>query len=163
MLCNKSSMIELEGTAKLFWVQLLKMCAKHSTSCLLSTFALVVTVLICSSVDHHICPWAPMYHGHYHLVHGLCSDNCNVHLVQCLSRNHSSSTFFHPLVICVAVTVLCKSNANELRRNSWLSEFFKEISLCAIFPRQIAIVRRIFATPIVWNGPIFQAIFHGAW
>ena len=59
-------------------------------------------------------------------------------------------------------TVLCKSNANELRRNSWLSELFEEISLYAIFPRQIAIVHHIFATPIVWNGPIFRAIFHSA-
>ena len=41
------------------------------------------------------------------------------------------------------------------------SGLFEEISLHAIFPRQIAIVRRIFATPIVCNGPIFRVIFRG--
>ena len=47
-------------------------------------------------------------------------------------------------------TVLCKSNANKFRQNSWL---FEEISLHAIFARQIVIVRCIFAIPIVWSGP----------
>ena len=43
-------------------------------------------------------------------------------------------------------TVLCKSNANEFQRNSWL---FEEIS--TIFPR-------IFVTPIVLIRAIFRMI-----
>ena len=34
-------------------------------------------------------------------------------------------------------------------------ELFEEISFHVIFSRQIVIVRRIFTTPIVWNGLIF--------
>ena len=58
-------------------------------------------------------------------------------------------------------TVLWKSNANELQRNSQFSWLFGEISLEKKSLRQFVIFRRILTTSIVSIRTIFRAVIRG--
>ena len=66
---------------------------------------------------------------------------------------------FHPLPPLARCTVLCKSNANEFRRNSWLFVAFRRNFASNYISTKFL---RIFVTPIVLMRAIFRMIIRFA-